>query len=401
MSSIATPPPALRAEAKVIGLVSLAHLMSHFFALAVPPVFFLLKEEFGVSYAALGFATTMFFVASGFLQTPAGFLVDRLGGRAVLASGLALSSLGILLVGFVPSYPLLVAALMIAGMGNSVFHPADMAILNARITAGKLGYAFSVHGMSGNLGWVIAPLFSVALASAFGWRAAMIAAGAIGFAVTLLIALHPLLRHPARIRPPRQRGALGDDVRLLISAPVLSCFFFFVFSSVSSTAMQTFSIPAMVGLYGVPWAAAAGTLTGYLAGAAAGTLTGGFVAAHTRRHDVVAVAGIAGAVLFILALASGAVPGALLVLTTTLAGFCLGSVNPSRDIIVREVTPEHARGKVYGFVYSGLDLGSSIAPPAIGWLIDTGQSRLVFLTGATALLMAAAIMAMLGRRARI
>ena len=194
MSSVPGVARPLGAEFKVIGLVGVAHLMSHFFALAVPPVFYLLKEDFGVSYAAMGFAMSMFFVGSGLLQTPAGFLVDRLGGKAVLATGLAVESFGIMLVGLAPSYALLAVALGIAGLGNSVFHPADMSILNAKVDKRRLGYAFSVHSVSGNLGWVLAPLFSVGLATAFGWRTAMFAAGAIGLAIALLLATQPLLR---------------------------------------------------------------------------------------------------------------------------------------------------------------------------------------------------------------
>jgi MFS family permease len=397
---MSTATSTLGADVKVIGLVSLAHLMSHFYALAVPPVFFLLTEEFHVGYAAMGFAMTMFYVGSGLLQTPAGFLVDRFGGKPVLVGGLGLISCGTLLVGFAPSYPLLVVAFTIAGMGNSVFHPADMAILNAKVEIRRLGYAFSVHGVSGNLGWVVAPLFSVTLATAFGWRASLVAAGGIGVAVTLLMAFQPALRHEGRAggrREPGNGAALKDDLKLLLAAPVLTCFSFFVFSSVTTTALQTFSIPAMVGLYGVAVPVATGTLTGYLVGAAAGTLAGGFVATRTRRHDLAAVTGILLAMLLVLTLASGALPVVLLVLTTTLAGFCVGSVNPSRDIIVREVTPAHARGKVYGFVYSGIDLGSSVAPPLIGWLLDTGKPRLVFLASAAALLMCAVIMLLLGR----
>lgn len=400
---MSTTTQSLGADAKVIGLVSVAHLMSHFYSLVVPPVFFLLIEDFHVGYAALGFATTMFYVGSGLLQTPAGFLVDRIGGKRVLVGGLALLSAGTVLIGLAPTYPLLVAAFAIAGMGYSVFHPADMALLNAKVDTRRLGYAFSVHGVSGNLGWVIAPLFSVAFASAFGWRATMVAAGAIGLAIAALLAFQPALRHDGHgalaHAAARQGGAgLGGDLRLLVSAPVLSCFSFFLFTSVTSTAMQTFSIPAMVGLYGVAVAVATGTLTGYLAGAATGTLAGGFIAARTRRHDAAAIAGILLALLFVVTLASGALPAVLLVVVTTLAGFCVGSVNPSRDIIVREVTPAHARGKVYGFVYSGLDLGSTIAPPLVGWLIDTGRPQLVFVTGAAALFMSAAIMLLLGRR---
>ena len=394
-----TAAPPLRADVKVIGLVCIAHLMSHFYSLVVPPIFFLLTEEFGVGYAAMGLATAMYYVASGLLQTPAGFFVDRLGGKAVLMGGLGFISAGTLLIGFAPSYPLLLVAFMIAGAGNSVFHPADMAILNARIDPPRLGYAFSMHGVAGNLGWVVAPMFSVALGTAFGWRTAMIAAGAIGLALTLLLAFQPALRTEAHAAASHERGSpkLRDDLRLLLSVPVLTCFAFFVFSSVTSVGLQTFSIPAMVGLYGVTVTAATGTLTGYLVGGVAGTLFGGVVASRTRRHDAAAIAGILLAMVFVLVLASGTLPPALLVVAMTLAGFCLGTVNPSRDIIVRDVTPAHSRGKVYGFVYSGLDLGASVGPPLVGWLLDAGRPQLVFVASAGALFLGAATMFLLGR----
>jgi len=404
-----TAAPALRSDVKVTGLVCIAHLMSHFYALVAPPIFFLMRDEFGIGYAALGLATTMFYVASGFLQTPAGFLVDRLGGKMVLVGGLALISVGTMLIGFAPTYPFLVAAFMIAGAGNSVFHPADMAILNARIAPVRLGHAFSMHAVSGNLGWVAAPAFSVAIATAFGWRMAMIAAGGIGLAVALLIALHPALgdaghraaapRHAAAPGASSQvRKGLGSDLRLLISLPVLTCFSFFVFSSMTTVGMQTFSIPAMADLYGVPVVVATGTLTGYLVGAVVGTLAGGFIASRTHRHDAAAIAAILIAMVFVLVLASGTLPQIMLLVAMVIAGFFVGTVNPSRDIIIRDVTPAHARGKVYGFVYSGIDLGSSIGPPLIGWLLDTGHPRLVFLASSGSLLLCAATMFALGRR---
>ena len=403
--------PALRSDAVVIGLVCIGHFMSHFYALVVPPIFFLMREEFGVGYAAMGLATTMFYVASGLLQIPAGFLVDRLGGKTVLVGGLAFISAGTLLIGFAPSYPLLLAAFMIAGAGNSVFHPADMALLNARIDPTRLGHAFSMHAVSGNLGWVAAPAFSVAIATAFGWRAAMIAAGAIGLVVMLLVAFHGALgnvalkaaaRGPEAVPAdlPGSQPGLRADLRLLVSIPVLTCFFFFVFSSVTTVGLQTFSIPAMVALYALPLTLAAGTLTAYLLGGVAGTLAGGFIASRTHRHDAAAITGVLVAMLFVLALASGTLPQALLVLFMASAGFFVGSVNPSRDIIVREVTPAHARGKVYGFVYSGLDLGSAVGPPLVGALLDGGHPRLVFVASAGALLLCAATMFLLVRAQR-
>jgi MFS family permease len=393
----------LRTDAKVIGLVCVAHLMSHFYSLVVPPIFFMLTEEFGVGYAALGFATSMFYVASGVLQTPAGFIVDRLGGKAVLVGGLAVVAAGTMLIGFAPSYPLLLAAFMIAGAGNSVFHPADMATLNARVDPSRLGYAFSMHAVSGNLGWVVAPLFSVAVATAFGWRTALIAAGVIGLAIALLLAFQPALHSetpaPAPLDEGREHGNAGlrADLKLLLSVPVLTCFSFFFFSSVTTVCLQTFSIPAMVGLYGVAVTVATGALTAHLVGAVAGTLAGGFIASRTRRHDAAAIAGVLIAMVFVLALASGALPQALLVLTMAIAGFFVGSVNPSRDIVVRDVTPAHARGKVYGFVYSGMGLGSAVGPPLVGWFIDAGRPQLVFVASASALFLCAATVLLLGR----
>src|SRR3990172_2279006 len=389
----------LRTDVTIIGQVCVAHLMSHFYALVVPPIFFMLTEEFGVGYAAMGFATSMFYVASGLLQTPAGFAVDRLGGKAVLVGGLAVLSAGTLMIGFAPSYPLLLAAFMIAGAGNSVFHPADMAILNARVDPSRLGYAFSMHAVSGNLGWVVAPLFSVAIGTAFGWRAAMIAAGAIGLAIALLLAFQPALRSEPHAPAVREHGRAGvrADLRLLLSAPVLTCFSFFVFSSVTTVCLQTFSIPAMVGLYGVAVTAATGALTGYLLGAVTGTLAGGFIASRVRRHDAAAITGVLVAMLFVLALASGALSQAMLALTMAIAGFFVGTVNPSRDIVIREVTPAHARGKVYGFVYSGIDLGSSVGPLLVGSFIDTGRPQLVFMVSAGALFLCATTMFLLVR----
>jgi MFS transporter, FSR family, fosmidomycin resistance protein len=281
-----------------------------------------------------------------------------------------------------------------------------MATLNAKIDPSRLGYAFSMHAVSGNLGWVVAPLFSVAMATAFGWRTAMIAAGVIGLAIALLLALQPVLRSETAALAPRdegrERGSAGlrADLKLLLSVPVLTCFSFFFFSSVTTVCLQTFSIPAMVGLYGTAVTVATATLTAYLVGAVTGTLAGGFIASRTRRHDAVAIAGVLIAMIFVLALASGALPQALLALTMAIAGFFVNSVNPSRDIVVRDVTPAHARGKVYGFVYSGIGLGSSVGPPLVGWLVDAGWPQLVFLASAGALFLCAATMLLLGRARR-
>jgi MFS family permease len=381
----------LRADAKVISLVGLAHGLSHFFQLVLPPLFPLLKDEFGVSYAALGAVMAVFYTASGIAQTAAGFLVDRYGARMILLLGLALVAAGAVLSGLAPSFAWLLAAAVIGGLGNSVFHPADFALLNAKVTPGRLGHAFGVHGIVGNLGWVLAPVFVFPIAQAYGWRAAVIAAGALGIAALALLATQRDL-HDAR---PRVHAALENpaglkaDVRLLASRPILMCFAFFSLYAVTLVGFQTFATTALAHLYAVPLAIATGGLTAFLLGGAAGILFGGFVAGRTERHTAVTLAFV---------LASGALPSALLLAAMTVAGFGIGAMGPSRDIIVRKIAPEHARGKVYGFVYSGLDVGGLVGPLVFGWFLDRGQPAWVFAGAAVIMLAAIPTVLGIGRR---
>ncbi len=388
--SVANP---TRQDAQVIGLVSVAHLISHLFRLVVAPFLPLLKDEFGVSFAALGFAVSTFYVVSGFLQTPAGFLVDHFGGKIILIGGLVLGSTGIALIGLAPSYPFVMLGFMIAGAGNSAFHPADMAILNAKVEPGRLGPAFSVHGVGGSLGWAAAPIFCTAASAAIGWRGALVLAGAIGVSVALVLAGQKLLQMPGhRERQGSGRGTLMSQLKLITAPSVIFCFAFFAALSVALVATQTFSIATMISLYGVRPATASAILTGYLLGGTAGILAGGVVAMRMPRHGVTTVVCVTAATIFVLLAATGLISVLWLAAAMACAGFFLGAVGPSRDIIVREVTPVHARGKVYGFVYSGLDLGAAVAPSLYGWFLDNAQPRLVFLGGGLALLVCVLIM---------
>ncbi|MBI2317193.1 MAG: MFS transporter [Betaproteobacteria bacterium] len=390
MSTVAN---SLRSDAKVIGLVSVAHLISHFFHLVAAPFLVVLKDEFGVSFAALGFAVSAYYVVSGFLQTPAGFLVDRLGGKTVLVGGLVLGSIGTAIIGLAPSYAWVVLGFIVAGAGNSAFHPADMAILNAKVEPRRLGPAFSMHGVGGSLGWVAAPVFGTVAGNALGWRGALVLAGAIGLAAALVIAAQ---RELYMERPAQRAHAEGDslaaNLKLLAAPEVLLCFAFFAALCVALVATQTFSVATMISLYGVQQAPASAILTAYLLGGTAGIFAGGFVAMRFPRHGLTTVAGVAVAMVFVFLLATGALALPMLAVAMTVAGFFLGAVGPSRDIIIREVTPVHARGKVYGFVYSGLDLGAAIAPAIYGWFLDDGQPRLVFLGAGLALLLCVVIL---------
>jgi len=369
---------------RILALVASAHLLSHFFQLALPPLFPVLREEFGISYVALGLLMSLFYAASGIGQTIAGFLVDHYGARRILASGLGLLAGAVASAGLAPSYAFLVPALVAAGLGNSVFHPADYSILNTRLDPRRLGRAYSVHSVCGNLGWVTAPPVVVGLSALYGWRAAVIVVGAVGIGVAVFIATR---RHVLDESVATARAAapvtIAADVRVLLAAPILMAFAYFALLSASMSGMQTFSVTALVTIYDAPLAIATGALTAYLLGNAAGTLSGGFLADRTRRHDVVAAAGMVIAALLALVVASGAPPVPLLAVVMAAMGFCKGVTSPSRDMLVRSATPARASGKVFGFVYSGLDLGALAMPPVYGWLLDRGEPRAVFVVAAS------------------
>ncbi|MBI2748622.1 MAG: MFS transporter [Burkholderiales bacterium] len=371
---------ALRQDARIIGLVALAHGLSHFYQIATAVLFPMIRSDLGVSYAALGATTAAFYVVSGICQTLAGFAVDRFGARRVLFAGLTLCVTGALLGGLAQNYEMLFLAALVGGLGNSVFHPSDFAILNARVNPARLGYAFSWHGMAGFLGYAAAPAFGAGMAGAFGWRGALLSAAVFGAIVVAFLAARrePLHVEPADARRAAGATGLAADLRVLLSAPVLMCFGYFLFIAVGFIAIQTFGMATMIALYGASAALASAALTAYLVGAAAGIFTGGFVAARYQRHDLVAVIGMSCSASLVLLIAGAWPPAAALPLLFAAAGFASGVTNPSRDLIVRANTPPGATGKVYGFVYSGLDVGSMATPVYFGWLIDRGHPAVVF-----------------------
>ncbi|MGE5639095.1 MAG: MFS transporter [Clostridia bacterium] len=378
-----------RSDAVVIALVSVAHGTSHFFQIVIAPLFPFIKEEFGVSYAALGFVVALFFAFSAIGQPIAGFVVDRFGPRGVLLGGLGCMVGGIALAGLASSYPLLVVGSALAGLGNSVFHPCDFSIINSRVGASRLGYAYSAHGMGGSLGYASAPVFSGAMGALFGWHTALLVAAALGAVV-----LAALLAMRNRLRVDVQRhagtgGGLRSQVDVLLAAPVVLCFLYFAIYAAGLAGVQSFSVAAMTVQYGVSATLASAALTSYMVGSTAGILAGGFIASRAPRHDIVAALGLAASASTVSLVALGAVPGTALPAMLALCGFFVGSTGPSRDMIVRASTPAGSTGRVYGFVYSGLDVGSLSTPVLYGWLMDHRLPQGVFfvVAGLTALAM--------------
>ena len=374
-------------DVRVIGLVGVGHFVSHFFQLALPPLFPVLRDELGVSYTALGLLMSVFYAASSLGQTAAGFVVDRFGATRVLLGGMGALAVAIALAGVSPSYFYLVPLAALGGLGNSVFHPANYAILNGSVSVTRVGRAYSVHGISGSLGWAAAPVTVVTLSHFIGWRAALMLVGAVGVMITLgLVSQAHVLTGP-RPRAAATTAGWHSSVRLLLATPVLVAFVFFALIAIAIIGLQSFSVTALVAMYDIPLALATGALTALLLGSATGILAGGVLADRTRRHDVVAVTGAAAAAVLALTVASGAVPATVLVGVMALVGFCLGATQPSRDMLVRAASPPGASGKVYGFVYSGLDAGAALTPLVFGLLMDRGQARMVFVAAAVAMLL--------------
>lgn len=396
-----------RRDIKIMGLVGLAHSTSHFFMLVLPPLLPLLKAEFGVGYAELGLIMTVFFTCSGLAQTPAGFLVDRLGAPRVLFAGIALLSGAVMLYALMPSYGSLLPLAALAGLGNSVYHPADYAILNATIHHQRIGRAYSLHTLGSNVGWAVAPITVLTLATLFGWRAAVLAAGGIGLLILLILVSARALFDDAGASRSRRASPTHADVRrspkkpaagVLLSGPVALCFGYFLFLAVATIGIQTFLPSVLKTLHDTPLTVGAAALTGYLVGGAGGILLGGVVADRSRRHGRIVTVGLIGCAVGLLVVNAVALSTSALIAIVAVSGFLLGTTMPSRDMLVRGATPRGASGRVFGFVYSGLDAGSALVPLAAGMLLDHARPTLVLWLLATALLLAVGMARALPRR---
>jgi MFS family permease len=369
-----TPDAAFRHDVKVIGLVGFVHSLSHFYQLVLPPLFPLLKAEFDVSYAVLGSLFATFSVASGVTQFAAGFLVDRRGARPVLFGGLALLAGGVVLAAFAPGIWWLFAIVIAMGIGNGVFHPADFAILNANVAAPRLGPAYSTHGVGGNLGWALAPIISFSLGELVGWRIAMAAMGSFGL-VVLAVLTTQRATLDCHHRAGGIRHTLAGSLPLFAQPAIAMCFLYFCIYAMGVIGLQAFAPSVLHAAFDTPLTLGASALSALLLGSTAGIVAGGMLAARTSRHDVVAGTGMFAAAMLILLLASWPPMRVALLPLFALTGFAIGCTGPSRDLIVRSATPPGAAGRVYGFVYSGLDLGGMIGPVWFGFMLDHAAGR--------------------------
>lgn len=373
-----------RERNRIVGLIGVGHFFSHFVMLCLPPLFLLMKPALGVGYTELGAIVAAMAVTTAVGQIPMGFLVDRIGGRAMLILGLSLMGFSLICIQFTSSYWALLGLFAVIGLGNSVFHPADYAILSARLDPSVFGRAVSIHSLTGYLGWAGAALVMLPLGNALGWRTALVVIGAAGLLVVVAMLLGARYlddRAVAKERAKNQTTAtddLRDGIKLMLSPPILMMFLFFAMTASATSGLMAFSIPATVGLHGIDEVLAGSILTAHLVAGAVGVLIGGWLADRTRQHNFVAGLAIIGMAVSVMVLAYAGI-GMVGVITAMLfGGLFYGISSPSRDVLIKRGTPAGSEGVTFGFTSTGMSIGNFVGPLTCGWIMDRGDPALVF-----------------------
>ncbi len=376
MTAAAPATAGLGRDARIITLIGTGHFLSHFYMLCLPPLFLVWRAEFGASYAELGLAVALMSATTAVLQTPVGFWVDRWGARPFLVGGTLLMALGVAAMALAPSVWVIWVLAVLSGIGNSVIHPADYAILAGSIDKSRMGRAFALHTFTGNLGFALAPPVIALLMTVMGWREALALVGLLGLPVVAAILWQSrILQDQAK---PARREERQSSRDVLLSRPMLLFFAFFLLSSMAGSGMQAFVITVLGKLWGTPVAVASMVLTGYMVGATGGTLVGGWVADKSKRNllGFVTVLTLI-AMALILALGLLPMPEVIMPVVGLLGGMALGASRTPRDVMLKDACPPGQIGKVFGFVSAGLPLGGAITPVPLGFLIDLGHPGLV------------------------
>ena len=376
-------------DVRVIGLISLAHGSSHFFHLVLPPMFPWLKDAFALSYAELGLLMSIFFVVSCVVQASSGFLVDRIGARPVLFAGVGLLALAALTYSQSNGYLMLIMGAVIAGCGNGIFHPVDYTLINHKISPPNLPYAYSMHGVTGYLGWAAAPAFMVGIAQFSDWRIAFLSAALLEaiILVILWVNKNQLLdnvkeRHEsshASAQAANPGGAPESAFAFLKLPAVWLCWMFFFFSMASTSSLQSFAPSALFSIYELSLTTGSYYITLLALGSAGGVLFGGYLAAKLQAPERIVSTCLSVTVVMCLLLATGFISLELIPIIFFALGFGYGVVAPSRDLLVKKATPQGVAGRVYGIVYSGIDLGAAVGPFIFGLFMDAGLPKALFI----------------------
>lgn len=371
----------------IISLLCAGHLYSHFVMLCLQPMFLIMQADLGVSFAKLGALVSIMAVTTGFGQIPMGFLVDKIGGRSILLAGIGLMSVSLLAAGFVESYWALFVLFGLAGIGNAVFHPADYAILSARLPSSIFGRAVSAHTFTGYIGWALAAAIMLPLAAWAGWRTALVLVGIAGVLITFLMVLRSSVLDDRAALAQRESTNAGSPqspnwrqgVSVMMSAPMIMMFLFFSLTAIGTAGLMSFSVVALVTHHGIDKFLAAGLLTAHLVGSAGGVLLGGWLADSSRRHNLVTSLAIIAMAILIAILAVPALTATVIALILVSAGIAYGISSPSRDVIVKRSTPASSTGVAFGFTSAGLSVGNFLGPIICGYLMDVGRPDIFFL----------------------
>jgi MFS family permease len=377
MADVLAAPQQAKADSslRTLAAISTAHWVSHFHIFVLPMLFPFLKAQLGVGYIDLGFALTVFAVTSGLTQAPIGYLADHIGARKILLMGLTLGGCALILLGLHLSYPSLIASAVLLGLANSVYHPADYAILSAHMDEARMGRAFSIHTFAGFLGGAVAPAIMAGLVATIGGHGALMVAGALGPAIALLLVIVGIPDASARDRGANGARAAKQNI---ITPALIVLTIFFMLLSLSNAGISNFGVVALMSGYGASFSTANIALTAFLGSSAVGVLAGGFLADRTHRHGQVAAACFAVNAGLVLVIALVALPSLLLTLAMGLAGFLGGVIAPSRDMLVRNAAPSGAAGRAFGIVSTGFNIGGIISPLLFGWIMDQNMPHWVF-----------------------
>ncbi len=384
-------------QARTLTTISLVHLVSHFYWLALVPLLPSLTTLLGASYLELGLAITIMNAVSALIQAPVGFLVDRFGARLLLLTGAIVGALGFILLALVPAYPALIIAAVLIGLGNCVYHPADYSILSAEIGADRMGRAYSIHTFSGYLGFAVAPPIVLLFLWMGGPRFALAAIGITGLLLCLPL-IPGLLNERRQSRAPKTASTQKTSALALLTASVVALTVMFTLVNLSTGMMQTYMVAAVADLLALPQSIGAAALTLFFVALVTGVLVGGFVADRASSVGVVALGGFGLAAVFALAIPL-LTPGAGVTLALIGAtGFCAGLIMPSRDLLVRKASPPDAVGRVFGIVTTGFNFGGMLSPLIGGALIDGQAPAWIFYGSAGFMLMTVATAIAVERR---
>jgi FSR family fosmidomycin resistance protein-like MFS transporter len=369
-------------ENRLVYSVCFAHFVSHYFMLLLAPLFIFIREDFGVTYTELGLALTAFNVVSTVLQTPVGFLVDRWSARLMLGIGLLIGAAAFAIAGLVNSFWVFVAMFALAGLGNTVYHPADYSLLGRHVPVERTGRVFSYHTFAGMLGNAAAPATLVYLYALMGWRGAFLCAAALGVVAAIVVFA---TREPADAANPagsKKKDEPSDGAsagwQLLLSAPILANLVFYILLSMSGGGLYNYLVATLGALHATPVTVANTALTGLLTMSALGVLVGGQLTSFTSRYGLVTAIGLISTATVCILVGLIDFPALALVALMSSVGFFNGLTMPSRDMIVRAVTPRGAYGKVFGFVTTGFHLAGIVSPLIFGQMLDRGYPREIF-----------------------